>query len=208
MNSELFVIIPTYNEAENIQGLINEVLDLPVNAGVIVVDDNSPDGTGDLADQMAAEHATRVHVMHTVATRVPWPVRLPALPELVLDVDGTAISALSMHLDVVLPGQRVREARELVSILRRHRRPLVLMGDLNSDNFAAPIGVLKLEGGFTDACGAVGHNVRSFPAAFPRRRLDHILVRGLTPTRAAAGTSRASDHLPVLAELEIPGGAA
>jgi dolichol-phosphate mannosyltransferase len=40
------VVIPTYNESDNIQNLANEILALPVNARVIVVDDNSPDGTG------------------------------------------------------------------------------------------------------------------------------------------------------------------
>ncbi len=64
MSVETFVIIPTYNEADNIQALIREVLDLPVVIGVIVVDDNSPDGTGELADQMATSNPGRVHVIH------------------------------------------------------------------------------------------------------------------------------------------------
>ena len=63
MSQEIYVIIPTYNEAENIQPLIGEVLDLPVGAGVIIVDDNSPDGTGDLAEEMASANSSRVHVL-------------------------------------------------------------------------------------------------------------------------------------------------
>lgn len=59
-----FVIVPTYNEADNLDDLITQLLDLPVNLGVIVVDDNSPDGTGDLADSWAAKHPHRVHVVH------------------------------------------------------------------------------------------------------------------------------------------------
>jgi glycosyltransferase involved in cell wall biosynthesis len=58
------VIVPTYNEADNIDDLIQQLLDLPVGVGVIVVDDNSPDGTGDLADAWAARHPERVHVVH------------------------------------------------------------------------------------------------------------------------------------------------
>ena len=58
------VIIPTFNEADNIQALIVEVLALPVAVGVIVVDDNSPDGTGDLAEEMVDAHPGRVHVVH------------------------------------------------------------------------------------------------------------------------------------------------
>lgn len=64
MGSEIYVIIPTFNEADNIQALISEVLALPVPVGVIVVDDNSPDGTGRLAEEMASSHPGRVHVVH------------------------------------------------------------------------------------------------------------------------------------------------
>jgi dolichol-phosphate mannosyltransferase len=61
---EICVIIPTFNEADNIQSLISEVLALPVPVGVIVVDDNSPDGTGRLAEEMASSHPGRVYVIH------------------------------------------------------------------------------------------------------------------------------------------------
>ena len=59
-----FVIVPTYNEIDNIDELIGQLLALPVGIGVIVVDDNSPDGTGDRADYWAAEHQGRVYVIH------------------------------------------------------------------------------------------------------------------------------------------------
>jgi dolichol-phosphate mannosyltransferase len=58
------VIVPTYNEVDNIQELITQLLALPVNLGVIVVDDNSPDGTGDVADQCSERYPDRVHVVH------------------------------------------------------------------------------------------------------------------------------------------------
>lgn len=61
---DTFVIVPTYNEADNLDDLISQLLALPVDLGVIVVDDNSPDGTGDLADAWAAKHPDRVHVVH------------------------------------------------------------------------------------------------------------------------------------------------
>lgn len=57
------VIVPTYNESDNIDQLISQLLDLPVNLGVIVVDDNSPDGTGQKADQWAEREPGRVHVV-------------------------------------------------------------------------------------------------------------------------------------------------
>jgi glycosyltransferase involved in cell wall biosynthesis len=57
------VIIPTYNERDNIDTLIGELLALPVRLGVIVVDDHSPDGTGAAADAWAARDH-RVQVVH------------------------------------------------------------------------------------------------------------------------------------------------
>lgn len=60
----VFVIVPTFNESENIQLLLPMLLDLPVDAHVIVVDDNSPDGTGQLADEIADLNPERVKVIH------------------------------------------------------------------------------------------------------------------------------------------------
>jgi len=57
------VIIPTYNEHDNIQKIVREVLSVSDHTEVLIVDDNSPDGTGRVADEMAkASH--RVHAMH------------------------------------------------------------------------------------------------------------------------------------------------
>lgn len=64
MNLNTYVIIPTYNEADNIIQLVEEVLSLPVEVGIIVVDDNSPDGTGRMADELALVHPGRIYVVH------------------------------------------------------------------------------------------------------------------------------------------------
>lgn len=58
------VIVPTYNEKENLEPLVTRLLALPVSVGVIVVDDGSPDGTGEIADRLAAENPGRVQVIH------------------------------------------------------------------------------------------------------------------------------------------------
>jgi dolichol-phosphate mannosyltransferase len=62
MNKTL-VVVPTYNERENLSALAQRLLNLPVPVDLLVVDDNSPDGTGKLADNLAAEHAS-IHVLH------------------------------------------------------------------------------------------------------------------------------------------------
>lgn len=58
------VIIPTYNECENIESIVRELLALEYGFEVLIVDDNSPDGTGDIADRLAADAGSRVHVVH------------------------------------------------------------------------------------------------------------------------------------------------
>jgi dolichol-phosphate mannosyltransferase len=58
------VIIPTYNEAENLPKLISALFSLPLELDILVVDDNSPDGTGMLADEFATQNPDRVSVIH------------------------------------------------------------------------------------------------------------------------------------------------
>jgi dolichol-phosphate mannosyltransferase len=58
------VIIPTYNEAENLPKLISALFSLPLGLDILVVDDNSPDGTGILADEFAAKNPDRMSVIH------------------------------------------------------------------------------------------------------------------------------------------------
>lgn len=57
------IIFPTYNEKENIERIIKDVLEQNEIIEVLVVDDNSPDGTGEIADRMAADNP-RIHVEH------------------------------------------------------------------------------------------------------------------------------------------------
>ena len=63
MSDKTLVIIPTYNEKDNLPRLVERVMALPVKVDILVVDDNSPDGTGRLADGIASENP-RVHVLH------------------------------------------------------------------------------------------------------------------------------------------------
>ena len=61
----IVVVVPTFNEAENIETLVAELLALGLEGlSILVVDDQSPDGTGKLADALAARHPKLVNVMH------------------------------------------------------------------------------------------------------------------------------------------------
>jgi dolichol-phosphate mannosyltransferase len=66
MAERTLVIIPTYNEVENIGRIVPRVLEQDERIDVLVVDDNSPDGTGQIADEIALE-GSRVHVLHREA---------------------------------------------------------------------------------------------------------------------------------------------
>jgi len=61
--ARILVVIPTFNEADNVLRIVPLVLNQDPRIDVLVVDDNSPDGTGDLADDLA-EELDRVHVLH------------------------------------------------------------------------------------------------------------------------------------------------
>ncbi len=58
------VVVPTYNERENLPKLVEEVLAVGPDYRVLVVDDSSPDGTGEEAEKLAARFAGRVSVLH------------------------------------------------------------------------------------------------------------------------------------------------
>jgi dolichol-phosphate mannosyltransferase len=61
---KITVVIPTYNEAENLPRLVSALFSLPLELRVLVVDDNSPDGTGNIADELARQHTGRISVIH------------------------------------------------------------------------------------------------------------------------------------------------
>lgn len=62
MNNAL-VIVPTYNERDNLKPLVERLRGLPIQIDLLIVDDNSPDGTGALADELARQYSF-IHVLH------------------------------------------------------------------------------------------------------------------------------------------------
>jgi len=98
------VVIPTYNERENIESIVDRVRTSVPDAAVLVVDDASPDGTGELADQLAAADDT-VFVLHRVGKEglgaayldaFGWALERDFDPIVQLDADGS-------HLPEQLP---------------------------------------------------------------------------------------------------------
>ncbi|HHT31000.1 MAG TPA: glycosyltransferase, partial [Corynebacterium sp.] len=58
------VIIPTFNERENLPLVVGRLRAAQPDVHILVVDDSSPDGTGDVADELAAEAPEQIHVLH------------------------------------------------------------------------------------------------------------------------------------------------
>ncbi|MCS6975480.1 MAG: polyprenol monophosphomannose synthase [Gemmatales bacterium] len=63
MSERTLVSLATYNEKDNLEPLVSEIHRYLPEADVLIIDDNSPDGTGQLADQLAAKDR-RIHVLH------------------------------------------------------------------------------------------------------------------------------------------------
>jgi dolichol-phosphate mannosyltransferase len=61
---KVMIIIPTYNEKQNIGRLVDEIMEYEGGYRILIVDDNSNDGTGDIADQLSRTYKGRVHVIH------------------------------------------------------------------------------------------------------------------------------------------------
>src|ERR1700716_154070 len=67
--SRSLVVLPTYNERENIEPIVAAILGQSADLEVLVVDDNSPDGTGQIVDRLAALQPRRIHVLHRAGKR-------------------------------------------------------------------------------------------------------------------------------------------
>ena len=61
--SERLVIVPTYNEIENIERIVEVVLGLPIEVHLLIVDDNSPDGTGARIKELQSKHSSSLHLL-------------------------------------------------------------------------------------------------------------------------------------------------
>ncbi|HTU99138.1 MAG TPA: polyprenol monophosphomannose synthase [Luteitalea sp.] len=116
----VLVVTPTYNERENLPVLVREVLAQGPNYSILVVDDASPDGTGEVADALVAEFPGRVHVLHRTGKRGLGRSYVDALSQAVtMDVDVVCqMDADFSHDPKYLP--------DLVGGLEAHKHDLVI----------------------------------------------------------------------------------
>ena len=176
------VVIPTYNERENLADTVARVRAAVPEASVLVVDDSSPDGTGVLADELAAADAA-VHVLHRTAKdglgaayleAFGWALDQGYDPIVQLDADG---SHLPEQLPRLLEGARGHGCR---GPARRPRdRVAVDPGRVDRELAAPPRAAL-----------AVGQRVRPHAAAPRHARCDGGVPGRSGPMRCAASGSR------------------
>lgn len=112
------VIVPTYNERENLPVLVAGVLAYP-NVSILIVDDRSPDGTGQLADDLARHHPGRVEVLHRTER--------PGLGRSY--IDGIAL-AVNRPVDVIcqMDADLSHDPRHLPSLVAATERADVAIG--------------------------------------------------------------------------------
>jgi len=114
------VVIPTYNEVANLEAIVRGIRSVVTDARIIVVDDNSPDGTGDLADRLARD-LTHVEVIHRPIKNGIGPAYIAGFQEalagtgdliVTMDADGSHASAdLTRMLEAVADADLVIGSR-------------------------------------------------------------------------------------------------
>jgi dolichol-phosphate mannosyltransferase len=174
------VIIPTYNEADNIGWITQRVRTSVPDASVVIVDDSSPDGTGRIADEIAAADA-QVHVIHRAGKEglgaayrqgMRWALAQGYDVVVEMDADGShrpeqlpdLLAALE-HADVAV-GSRWVKGGKVVGWPKR--RELLSRGGSAYARFALGVPVKDITGGY-----------RAFTAdALERIDLDAVLSQG------------------------------
>ena len=191
------ICVPTYNEAENLEAVVARIREAVPEADVLVLDDNSPDGTGAIADRLA-EADDRVHVLHRPGKEGLGPAYLAGFAwaqergydaVVEIDADGShqperlpALLAAADHADVVIGSRWIPGGS--VHNWPAHRR-LLSVGANTYARLALGIPVRDATAGFrvyrTSALGAMGtQDVASQGYCFQVDLTVRALDRGLT----------------------------
>ncbi len=135
------------------------------------------------------------------------PAEQRGILQLVLDVHGREVVFMNTHIDYRPDdAERWENVREIEDLKKKYgNRPIIMCGDFN----AVPDSRVcrRLAESFDDAWVRAGTGDGfSVPAGSPKRRIDYIWIskgKALTPNKISVLQSEASDHLPVIAELEL-----
>lgn len=112
--NQIRVVVPTFNEAENISKLTSALFDLQLDGlSMLVVDDNSPDGTGKLADDLSKSHPGRFSVLHRNGKKGLGSAYIEGFGQ-ALDLGADAI--VQMDADFSHPPEKVVELIEKLTI--------------------------------------------------------------------------------------------
>lgn len=99
VEAPIAVVIPTYNERDNIGAIVDAVLALGDAYRILVVDDASPDGTGALVDTLACQHPGQVRCLHRPAKRGIGPAYIAGFREALRQGGGGAALIVQMDAD-------------------------------------------------------------------------------------------------------------
>jgi len=123
-----------------------------------------------------------------------------------VEIDGRKVNFVTTHLDYQYEDGRVFETEQLLRFLDGLKGPLIVVGDLNDEPVGGAYKLMLTR--FVDAwqgSRAKGEGL-SYPADKPAKRIDYIFygtAEGVRAKKASLVNTLASDHLPVVAELEL-----
>ncbi|MEP6911976.1 MAG: endonuclease/exonuclease/phosphatase family protein, partial [bacterium] len=123
-----------------------------------------------------------------------------------VDVGGKTINFVTTHLDYQYEDGRLFEAEQMLKFLKDIKGPLIVVGDFNDESSGAAYKLMLT--GFEDAWmrSRVEAAGPTFPADKPVKRIDYVFTRQPGQVKAKKAwvvNTMASDHIPVVAELEI-----
>jgi dolichol-phosphate mannosyltransferase len=124
--SSILVVVATYNERENLEAIVSRIKELPIKCDVLIVDDNSPDGTGSVANTLAKQNS-HIHVLHrpdkkglasALIAGFRWAISKQCSKVVNIDADLShnpsdiaGLLALSEHADVVIGSRYINGVR-------------------------------------------------------------------------------------------------
>jgi dolichol-phosphate mannosyltransferase len=113
ISKNLFIVIPTYNEAENLNGLVSAILSLELERlNILFVDDNSPDGTGEIAEDLASRYPGEVSVLHRLGKLGLGSAYIRGFR---YALEAGADCVVQMDADFSHPPEKIRELTEALS---------------------------------------------------------------------------------------------